>query len=462
MKILRLHLHLWMAVSLAGQSAVAALHFDVPLASLTHHNTSAYDAYNQASFPANFGTATWINPDGETMRVDPGKMDESLNPVTPGHVSQMDVHTLIPSRPDLRWFAHATPWFGSSHINIGLNNNSSRYVAAMITDMKNRGFNGVIIDWYGRGSWEDDVTLKVQSYLAGLANNVFTYIIMLDHGVHGGRSLANLQAQIEYCQRQYFNDPNYEREPLTNGLPILMFFGMRNSIGASAMSSLKARTGGRMIWVEQGARYLSESWEDECFAWAGNFTRGVNSNDPFNLAAVTNIFPALRESGKKAFGAMCAHFNGTLTRSVRWSKGKYLPSGNGLCEVERAAAINCTIPPNMTRMQWVTWNDWEEGSEVEAGIENGFSLRGKIEPPNRVSWTPISGDERTIDHYEIYASSNGVTAAFLGSAPASEHQMDLSGFHFAPGKYLLYVDAVGKPCIRDHLGPPIPYGAWSR
>jgi len=29
-------------------------------------------------------------------------------------------HSLIPSRPDLRWFAHATPWFGGgSHINIG-------------------------------------------------------------------------------------------------------------------------------------------------------------------------------------------------------------------------------------------------------------------------------------------------------------------------------------------------------
>ena len=46
------------------------------------------------------------------MAVDPTKMDESVDPITPGHVSHTDVHTLIPSRPDLRWFANGTCWLG--------------------------------------------------------------------------------------------------------------------------------------------------------------------------------------------------------------------------------------------------------------------------------------------------------------------------------------------------------------
>ncbi len=449
----------WIILCLFAQVTIAfGLNFDVPLASLTNHNTSAYATYNQANFPANFGTTTWVSQDGTTMPVDPGKMDESLNPVTPGHVSKTDVHTLIPSRPDLRWFAHATPWFGtSSHINIGLTNNSTSYVAAMIADMKNRGFNGVIIDWYGNGSTEDQVTLKIQSYLASLTNNTFTYIIMIDKGVKGGTSATNLQAQIEYCQSQYFNDPNYEHEPLTNGLPILMFFGVRSALGATAMSSLKTATGGQMVWVEQGTGYLLESWEDECFEWTDSFSSGVNPSDPFNLNAVTSDFPTIKNSGKKAFGAMCSQFNGTLTKSVSWSMGKYLPGSNGLCEVSRALAINQTIPPNMTRMQWATWSDWEEGTEVEAGIENNFALTGEIDASNLLSWTVASGDGRTIDHYEIYASSNGVTAALLASVPSNVQQTNLTGAGLAPGSYQLYIDAVGKPCIRDHLSPPISY-----
>jgi hypothetical protein len=454
-----LRLFQWIVVYFLFHNAAAfALDFDVTLASLTNHNTSAYVAYNEANFAANFGTTTWVNQNGTTMPVDPTLWDESLNPVTPGHVSKMDVHTLIPSRPDLRWFAHATPWFGSSsHINIGLNYDTTSYVASMVSDMKNRGFNGVIIDWYGRGSYEDSVALLIQSYLDSIATNNFNFIIMMDAGVTGGTSLTNLQAQIEYCQSQYFTDPNYEHEPLTNGQPILMFFDVRNTIGQGNMNALKAITGGRMVWVEQGTSYLSESWENECFEWTDEFDTGVNPNDPFNLTAVTNDYPAIHNSGKEAFGGMCSHFDGTLTKSVSWSLGKYLPSSNGLCEVERAAVINTAIPTNITRMQWATWSDWEEGTEVEAGLENLFSLTGQITSPNLLSWNIASGDERTIDHYQIYASVNGVNAAFLGSAPSGVHQMDLSGAGLPGGSYQLYIDAVGKPCIRDHMSSPVSY-----
>jgi len=437
--------------------AIFAADFNVALASLTNHNTSAYVAYNETNFPANFGTTSWINQNGTTMAVDPTQMDESLNPITPGHVSHVDVHTLIPSRPDLRWFAHATPWFGTgSHINIGLVNNSDSYVAAMITDMESRGFNGVVIDWYGQGDGTDGVTQKIKSYLASQPGNTFTYIVMVDKGVRGGANLTNLQAQINYCKAQYFSDPNYEREPLTNGLPILMFFGVRAALGETSMAILKGRLGGQMVWVEQGTSYIGESWEDECFEWTDQFNNGVNASDPFNLAAVVSDYPTIQASGKKFFGAMCARFNGTLTKSVGWSMGKYLPGSNGLCLVERAAAINAAVPGSMTRMQWPTWSDWEEGTQVESGIENSFALAGRTSGSNTLAWSILSGDERTIDHYEIYASTNGVTAAFVGSVAAGIHATNVSQAGLPAGQYQFYVDALGKPCVRDHMSQATP------
>jgi hypothetical protein len=449
----------WIILSIIFQATSSfGLNFNVTLASLTNHNTSANSTYNQSDFGANFGTTTWVSQDGTTMPVDSTKMDESLNPITPGHVSKTDVHSLIPSRPDLRWFAHATPWFGSaSHINIGLNNNTTTYVVAMITDMKNRGFNGVVIDWYGQGHSTDGVTQKIKSYLASIPGNTFTYIIMVDKGVLGGLSTNNLVTQISYCQSQYFSDPNYEHEPLTTGKPILMFFGVRSAIGASAMADLKAETGGNMVWVEQGTSYLSESWEDQCFEWTQQFNSGINTNDPFNLAGVTNHYSAIKSSGKKAFGAMCGNFNGTLTKSVSWSMGKYLPSSNGLCVVERAATINSAIFNNMTRMQWTTWSDWEEGTQVESGIENNVALAAEVNTNSVLSWAITSGDERTVDHYEIYAATNGGNAAFLASVRTGIYQTNLTQAGLSAGSYQLYVDAIGKPCIRDHLSPPVSY-----
>jgi len=437
----------------------SGLTFDVPLASLTNHNTSAYSAYNSGGFNANFTPATsWVDTSGDTIPIDPTKTDRSLNPVTPGHVSKMDVHTLIPSRPDLRWFAHATPWFGpGNHIQIGINCDSDAYVTAMINDMKNRGFNGVIINWYGKGDITDNVTMRVKRILSGTPGNTFTYILMMDKGVHGGTSTTNLEAQIRYCQTNYFTDPNYEKEPVSTGSPILMFFGVRNAAGATAMTIAKNNTeasGGNMVWVEQGVSYINESWEDETFQWTDNFNQGTPPpvNNPFNLGSVIGDYSTIKSHTKKAFAGICSQFNGTLTKSVGWSLGKYLPSSNALCLVERAAEINANLNPNFTRMQWATWSDWEEGTAIEPGIENNVSLNVQLDASGNLTCATVAGEPRSIDHYEIYASRDKVNAALIATAASgSSFTTNLNQLNLPDGTYFIYVDAVGIPCVRDHM-----------
>ena len=445
------------------------LNFDITLDSLTNHNTSAYSNYTENTFGENFGDATWLDTNGDTEVIDPALVDESLNPVTPGHVSHVDVHSLIPSRPDLRWFANGTCWFGeSSHINIGVNNDTTNYVASMISDLESRGFNGLIFSWYGPGDQTDDVAQKVKAYLASSSNTNknFHYIIMVVFPFfQGGESQTNLEAGINYCKTNYFSDPNYETEPVTNGNPILMFFGVRSSEYISELNMVltKDETTPRGVWVDEDVGHITESWVNMTYQWTENYNQGTTnsySTDPFNLSAVTNEYPTIKaNSTKQAFGAMCAHFDGTLTKELSWSLGKWLPSSNGLCEVERAAEINSVIPTNMTRMQWATWSDWEEGTEVESGTENYFALTAQTNNANVLSWTITSGDERTVDHYEIYAQTNGGNAAFLCSVPTGVYQTNVSQLGLSPGSYQLYVDAVGKPCIRNHMSPAASYAA---
>ena len=447
------------------------LNFDVPLYSLTNHNTSAFSNYTQNTFGGNFGDTTWLDTNGDTMAINPALEDESLNPITPGHVSHTDVHTLIPSRPDLRWFANGTCWFGEgSHIDIGLNNNTTSYVASMISDLESRGFNGLILSWYGPGDQTDGVAQKVKAYLASSsnANKNFHYIIMVVFPYfQGGESQTNLAAAVNYCKTNYFNDPNYETEPVTNGNPILMFFGVRGSSELSEfdMALTKDTTTPNGVWVDEDVGHITESWVNQTYQWTENYDQGTTNGyatDPYNLSAVTNEYPTIvANPSKQAFAAMCAHFDGTLTKELSWSLGKYLPSGNGLCEVERAAEINSVIPTNVTRMQWATWSDWEEGTEIESGTENYFALTPQVNSSSVLSWTIASGDERTVDHYEIYAATNGGNAAFLCSVPTGIYQTNLSQFGLAPGSYQLYVDAIGKPCIRDHLSPAASYTTYT-
>ncbi len=440
----------------ADSSACAA---NVDVAGLSAHNTSAYPQYDQAHFAANFGATTWISQAGATMTIDPTKVDVSINPVTPGHVSSVNVHTLMPSHPSLRWFAHITPWFraggGGGHVDIGLQNDSDAYVQSMVDDMRRRGFDGVIVDWYGQGSYEDSVTLRMQKYIDSLGTHDFTFIIQMDKGIPN-LSSSVLQQQVQYCQTQYFQDPSYELE---QGEPILMFFGVDTALGSTTMASVKAATGGKMVWVVQGTGSLGLAWVDEVFYWTHDYKNGPSATDPYNLTGVKSFYSTMSTSQKKAFGSMVAGFDGTLTRSVSWSMGKYLPRGSGACVIEWAKTIDTVIPANVTRIQWATWSDWEEGTEIEAAIENDAKVTASM-AGSVVSWTATAGtgDESTIDHYEVYASADGLEAVDLGAVPTGTHQLDLaSACGLAKGTYHVYVDAVGKATIRDHLSAPVDF-----
>ena len=427
--------------------------FSVPVASLANHNTSASPIYNQATCPANFGPAAAISSTKQ-LNINPELCDLSLNPVTPGHVSSVDVHTLIPSRPDLRWFAHLTPWFipGGPHIGIGVNNDTDEWVEAAIRDMKSRGFNGAIIDWWGPKNPINSVTLRIKNLLARQPKHDFTYIIQIDR-VKTPEELQNL---IAYCEEMYFTDPNYEREA---GKPILMFFGVESNIGSKNMAAVKSRTKMPAIWVPHERFWESkpsrgEAWNDGVFAWTDDFKDGVNAQDPYNLAKITSFYSKVAKyPSKKIFAGICPSFNGTLTKKKAWSLGKHLPSDYGACLIERAKLIDQVITPNVTRVQWITWQDYEEGSAIEPGIENDIRVTAIVSGGN-LTWTVSggTGDERTIDHFDIYASMDGQRAAHLAALPAGTHRLKLDRRLFESGKsYNLYVNAVGRPCIRDHL-----------
>jgi hypothetical protein len=423
----------------------------VRIDALVGHNTSANPNYDRAHFAANFGAQTWVSQSGQTLAIDADRMDLSENPITPGHVSNVDVHTLVPSRPDLRWFAHVVPWFGnSSHVDIGLVENTDAYAAAMLDDVARRGFDGIVIDWYGQGSYEDQATLAIQRRLR--AHPGLKLIVMIDKGV-ANLSSSVLVDQLHYLETQYFGDSIYELE---GSKPIVMFFGVTDKLGATAMAQVKASAGANQVWVMEGAGALADSFADQVFDWANVYTIGPSASDPYNVGAVRAYHHAVAAGSKHAFGGMLAGFNGMLTNSVGWSKGKYIPRGHGACLVARAAAIDAVIPANITRMQWVTWSDWEEGSQVETGVDNDITIDAALDGAT-LTWTVTggTGDESTIDHYEVYASSDGAGATLVANVPAGTHAAALANGCVAHGT--AFVIAVGKPMIRDTASASIEF-----
>jgi len=126
----------------------------------------------------------------------------------------------------------------------------------------------------------------------------------------------------------------------------------------------------------------------------------------------------------------------------------------------------------------VTWDDYDEGTEMETGIDNCLnpiqsSINGSLLSWS-VSFNSASGAERTIDHYTVYNTNDGSTDATIDhtlvkAADVAVNTANNGTYTFTlpsglPNPTLIYVKAVGKPMLTNHLSagklfapnPPAP------
>ncbi|MFL6130093.1 MAG: Ig-like domain-containing protein [Mycobacteriales bacterium] len=118
-------------------------------------------------------------------------------------------------------------------------------------------------------------------------------------------------------------------------------------------------------------------------------------------------------------------------------------------------------------MKVVTWNDYDEGTAIEPGIDNCQAISASVSG-STLSWTlDQAGDqpnaatyrsETTVDHYEVFDSSDGQNLTLAATIPAGgQHSVDLGSLDLGPGTRTLYVKAVGKPSILNHLSNAVTY-----
>ena len=109
----------------------------------------------------------------------------------------------------------------------------------------------------------------------------------------------------------------------------------------------------------------------------------------------------------------------------------------------------------LAAMQLVTWNDYEEGTEIESGIDNCVGVSAAM-AGNSLQWK-ITGSENTIDHYRVYVSSDGQNLMPLADQTVGTYALDLCGYSLAAGNYKLFVQAIGKPNLKNQISAPVPY-----
>jgi hypothetical protein len=367
-----------------------------------------------------------------------------------GNVSKVDTRTLLYSGAKTKIYAHYMPWFGVAyHMNVGYSTNDPNQSARTVNDMISRGIQGVMIDWYGPNAAHEDASTE-SMLRAAEQHPGFGFAIMVDAGGIKGNPTSGVINALNYAWQKYEQSGNYMR---IQGRPVVFYFGVE-SMGVD-WNSVRANISGNPIFIFENNNGFSAGYSDGAFAWANGFN-GDHSGGNWGQPYLNGYYATARGSEKVTFGGTWKGFNDGM---AGWGQNRVLGQNCGQTWLNTFAEIgrHYSSGSQLANLQLVTWNDYEEGTAIEMGIENCVAIGGSASG-NKLSWR-TKGSENTVHHYTVYISTDGENLMPVTEVPSGQHSLDLGQFGFSKGAYTVYVKAVGQPSMKNHMSGPIGFTA---
>ncbi|MGH9568378.1 MAG: PKD domain-containing protein, partial [Candidatus Angelobacter sp.] len=175
----------------------------------------------------------------------------------------------------------------------------------------------------------------------------------------------------------------------------------------------------------------------------------MSATDPMALKYLDNYYKtALGHRTMFSSGSAFKGFNDSL---AAWGSNRIINQQCGQTWLKSMAENGkyYSATSQMLGIQIVTWNDYEEGSEIETGINNCVKVTASVSG-TVVSWS-ITGQVNTIDHYSVFVSQDGENLMWLADTATSVKSMNLAQFTLNSGNYIVYVQAVGKPSLTNNI-----------
>src|ERR1700751_962222 len=347
-------------VCVAGNSVVPT----TTLAAQTANNTSAADSF----------------------------LAQSNGNAAAGSVSKVDIHSLLYPGATTKVYAHLLLWFGgSNHMNVGYSSTDAKQIHRQITDMISRGIDGVIVDWYGPNNGIDQATKLVMTEAE--PHPGFTCAIMVDQGAIKWNSCSGcspqqaLISQLQYVEQTYFPSSAYMT---LAGRPVVTNFNIDLSYSINWDDvSVSLSTQPAFLFQNNGGftHVLSE----------GSYSWVMPTTSDYGIGYLSNFYnTGMAIQNDETVGATYKGFNDTL---ASWGSNRIMSQQCGQTWLQTFSEVNGLYHSGkqLSDLQLVTWNDYEEGTEIESGIDNCLTVAATMSG-SQLRWT-INGNEDTLSQY---------------------------------------------------------------
>lgn len=479
----------------------------------TSNNTSACSANGAPTAGCNgVGSMPLLGNGSDT-----GAQTTTVDPL-PTNTSTLGMRSALYSGATTRVMAEYQPWFCNNsspcntHKNIGMEASTAAQVLAQAQWMKSIGADVVDVDYYGCSTSCPTPQGSAQAYnlsvTAALANAISSnpsttpkFAIMLDAGAidssgtgqcppaSGDQSaclIAAIDTQMDYICVNWLYQSYYETNA-TNGHPIVLYFighgtgsgdwpgtnfnTVWSGVAAHATAGNSCGSGHTYTttvdFIDQSAGAFSETGIAGGFAWPQpNAWSSTNQfcweGNPCAFNYLADFYSTARaNSSKIAVGVL---YKGFDDNNASWGSNRVIAQQCGQVLSLTAGAISTAGYSSSSQLQYVqlaTWNDYEEGTEVETGVDNCITVGTPTISGGTLSWSLIKSDATyasttTISSFSIYTGTATPTTLFASgiSPTATSHAAPPP----SPGQNV-WVYMVGQPLIQNRLSAAVSNSA---
>jgi hypothetical protein len=505
------------------QLALIGILLACPIPGLTQITLSALTGNNTAACPASGKLPPHCKRPFQGQIDTRPEVATPLFDVSAGNVSDEDIHTYLTQGENTKIFANMMAGFcmnsdsGYCHNNVqtGYTSDDKKTIAAQAEDLRSRHIDGAIISWEGAGTSEDAAALKLQGYLdqkhcSGPQHCDPMYLLMYDGpsreytvgstGIRGttGESCARRRgSDYENCviahvrnDMCYMNGKHWGNDAYLkiNGRPVVLVFPDERVI-----SPLGPAPSWQDLWTH--INEWNDDLRDNCnkapysadngaplliFEHIGGFSHAgssgayywvkthgtqpatdqfvINVGPTSSKGTLDNFYETAQRTSQIVWGAAFKGFNSSR---AAWGANRIMDQECGQVWIRSLTESNKYYTGDaLPFLQIATWNDYNEGTEIEAGIDNCYTVSARIDGGN-LAWSldPANGtlaSLSTVSHLEIYDSRNGRDLTLLANLPP-----ELSGVFplsdLSRGDHLLYVRMVGKNSILNRVSAAVPF-----
>lgn len=365
----------------------------------------------------------------------------------PGNVSKLPIRSLLYPGASTLVLTRFMVWFGDKgHKDFGYRSDDARQVARQVDDMMSRGIDGAVVDWYGPDAgFKNHVTdlLFREAERRGLKVAISVDAGALKSCKDSGCDMSTkLASDLKYVADHFESSPAYLR---VGSRPLVTFFGMEKY--PLDWDRIRSQVAGNPLFLFRNSGAFNLSFGDGAYSWIA--PESVKPGNPYGFEYLEHFNKTAREHpGKFVMGSAYKGFDDSV---AGWSKGRRIDQNCGRTWLGTFDILkhyyNDSHP--LPALIVVTWNDWEEGTEIESGIDNCISIRASADS-RRLRWD-TDGPSETLDHNEVFASKNGTDLALIARKPVKERDLAFGSTGLAPGHYTFYVKTVAKPSLMNHI-----------